>query len=195
VRSDYTRFSTLKETVIEFVKNVSIRRERNDNDVFEVQGYNFGTNTGILPLVLLDGIAIQDHWSLMSFDAYSIDEIAVYRDQFVLGLQVFQGAIVITTSNGINEAFLANSTLYKSSIFKPQSRKKYFSQVYTSENKDSRIPDRRQQLLWIPELEINESEQELIFYTSDVDGDFEIFVEGFTTEGKPVSISKTLKVE
>ena len=33
------------------------------------------------------------------------------------------------------------------------------------------------------------------FYTSDITGEYEIMVDGFTTYGKPISFSKTIEIK
>lgn len=191
----YTRFKTLRETLTEIVKNVSFRKINKEDYVLEVQGFNFGTNTRIAPLVLVDGIVIQDHTALLEFDTNNISKISVFRDQFVIGLNVFQGLLNIETINGIENYLRSEASIYNDEIFKPQLKKNYFTQIYTANNQNSRIPDDRIQLLWIPHLNLNSLETELDFYTSDVEGEFEISLEGFTNEGKPSSVKKAFKVE
>jgi hypothetical protein len=192
---DYTRFKTFRETLIEIVKNVSFRKINKEDYILEVQGFIFGTNTEIAPLVLVDGVVIQDHTALLEFDANNISKISVFRDQFVIGLKVFQGVINIETINGIENYLRNEATIYSTEIFKPQLKKNYFTQIYTSNNQNSRIPDDRIQLLWMPNLKLNSLEKVLDFYTSDVEGEFEISLEGFTIDGIPVSVKKTFKVE
>jgi len=64
-----------------------------------------------------------------------------------------------------------------------------------TEIESSRIPDYRQQLLWMPEFNFYGNEQEITFYTSDNKGVYEISFEGFTSQGKPVSIKEIITVE
>jgi predicted glycosyltransferase involved in capsule biosynthesis len=76
----------------------------------------------------------------------------------------------------------------------PQVNKKYFKQVY-NDSEFNRIPDFRNQLLWYPNLTLNTNETQISFYTSDVTGDFEICIEGFTERGKPVSEKQFISVK
>jgi hypothetical protein len=191
---DYTRFSTLKETINEIVKNISIKKVDNEEYVFALQALNFGTNTGVKPLVFIDGIMIQNSTKLLNFNAYDIEKINVYRDRFVFGLEVFQGAIEIKTIKGFDDLYL-DSFVNVLEIFKPQIKKKYFYQIYNSETINSRIPDDRQQLLWIPQFSIIEKQAKYDFYTSDVNGEFEIVLKGFTEDGLPILLSKTFLVD
>jgi hypothetical protein len=193
---DYTRFKTVKETVKEFIKTTSIRKDITEGDVFEVQGYEFDTKSGIKPLLILDGIMIDDHSIMMDYDATTISDIKIYRDQFVIDLEVFQGAIILNTKKELDSnLFIDNSGLQKVTVLKPEIKKNYYKQQYSDDNKDSRLPDYRQQLLWIPNLDLSKTtKKEIIFYTSDVKGVYQLKLEGFTAEGYPVSILKEFTV-
>ena len=192
---DYTRFPTLSETFTEYVKNVSVGKLDKDNYVLKVHGFEFDSNTEIPPLVLVDGVVVQNITDLLNYKASNIKEISVLRDQLVIGIETFQGIIDIKTINGTYENIENESSIFESTIFKPQLKKHYFTQVYTKENQNSRIPDDRYQLLWIPDLDNYKNEEKIEFFTSDVIGEFEINIEGFTLDGKPVSIKKTINVE
>ena len=191
---DYTRFPTLRETFIEIVKNVSTKKMEKDTYGFEIQGYEFNANTGISPLVLVDGIVVQNINNLLDYKASKVKEISIFRDQFVIGMKAYQGIIEIKTISGTYDNIENDPTIFKTSIFKPQIRKNYFTQVYDEASQNSRIPDDRLQLLWIPHLELQNASN-VEFYTSDVDGEFEISFEGFTKDGKPVSLKRTFFVD
>ncbi|WP_299125628.1 hypothetical protein [uncultured Winogradskyella sp.] len=192
---DYNRFATLKETVQEIIKNTSIRKDNERQDVFEIQGFNFGTNTNIKPLLILDGVIVDNHSKMMDFNATTIKTVKIYRDQFVIDLEVFQGIINIETIGGLTtNEFINNGNIPSIQINKPQVKKTYYKQTYTNENRISRLPDFRQQLLWIPIFNVSENNKTISFFTSDVKGVYEIKLEGFTSNGKPVSILKEFEV-
>ena len=79
-------------------------------------------------------------------------------------------------------------------MFRPLKIKNYFNQIYDNSKKSDRIPDYRSQLLWLPNFNLNKNEDSLYFYTSDNNGDYEISLEGFTNEGKPVSLREIISV-
>ncbi len=193
---DYTRFRSLQETVLEIIKDVSANRVGQDNYVLRVKGFDYTTTTNLLPLILLDGVLIQDHNAILGFDAREIKDITVLRHKFVVGPEIFQGALVLSTENGngFDQLLDPNSV---SEIFKPQPNKNYFVQRYDGANNitsSSRLPDDRLQLLWLPKLRLTGKSGTLDFFTSDVEGEFEIHLEGFTQEHEPVSIRKSIFV-
>ncbi len=191
---DFTRFKSVRETLFEIVKDVSISNMNKTTALIHVQGYNYGTNSGILPLVLIDGLLISNHTTLLDRNALTVDEIKVFRDRFVLGTKVYQGALVIKTKNNNIEEFQNGSSLFSFNLLKPQVNKNYFTQRYT-EKTISRIPDDRVQLVWIPRLKITEKTHVFDFFTSDVTGEFEISVEGLTSKGEAVSIQSYFSVQ
>ncbi|MBT8303482.1 MAG: hypothetical protein KJP09_03350, partial [Bacteroidia bacterium] len=78
----------------------------------------------------------------------------------------------------------------------PQQDKDYFYQDYDLQSKSAdRIPDYRTQLLWEPNISLTGERLRIRFFTSDVRGTFEVSLEGFDKDGKPVSIKKYFKVE
>jgi len=184
---DFTRFRTIRETIFEIFKDVSISRIGKDKFTLLVQGYNYGTNSGVLPLVLIDGFQITNHNVLLDYNAFVIDEIKVYRDRLVLGPKVYQGALLFKTKNNSIDEFQNEASLFTANLLRPQLSKKYFTQRYDL-NTSSRIPDDRLQLLWMPSLKVSEKVTALDFFTSDVSGEFEICIEGVSSKQEPVSI-------
>jgi len=67
--------------------------------------------------------------------------------------------------------------------------------MYGSDNKFNRIPDYRNQLLWIPNFKLDRQEKIIKFFTSDNKGVYEICLEGFTNDGKPVSLKQNITIK
>jgi hypothetical protein len=150
---------------------------------------------GLKSLVMVDGLLLQDHSALIDYDARKIQTIKIIRDKIYLGPEIYQGAVLVETIDGdFPQIYNAPNSL-KIELKHPEIAKKYFQQVYNKENKDNRIPDYRYQLLWNPELSPNKADNVISFFTSDVDGKFEVVLEGFTARGTPVYIRKNFTVE
>ncbi len=194
---DYTRFKTVKETFIEIITNAKIRNDKDGNAVFEVYP-SVGAQLFDAPaLLLVDGVYIQYTQRLMDYNALNIEEIQVVRDKYFYGSKIFGGIINIQTRDndfldGFSEDFIAKETMLI-----PQLEKFYFKPNYSQTKSNSnRIPDFRLQLLWEPNFDYTQNTAgEITFYTSDVPGNYEISIEGFTAEGKPVSLRKSFIVE
>ncbi len=190
---DYTRFPTLKETVIEIIPEVFVRQRKGINQL-HVKLYDEDIESGLNTLVLVDGIMVQDQNDLVLYNSAKIKKISVVSEQYLFGSEIFEGIVSIETFDGDFNS-IPNADYIKSvKLFKPLQKQSYFEQKYEGESYD-RIPDYRSQLLWKPEFIVNKEETSVIFYTSDNIGDYEINLEGFTNSGKPVSIKQLITVK
>lgn len=188
---DFKRFPTLKETFVEVIENAWISSTKG-NYSFKIKRNSKLIDFNFPSLVLVDGIMIQNHNEIVSFETKDINKISIVRDQYIYGSIVFDGIISIETKEG---NFKKIKNLKEIQLFKPLSQKKYFSPDYSNDKKYNRIPDYRDQLFWKPNLKINNEEITLNFYTSDNKGEYEINIEGFTNNGTPVSIKKLFYVK
>lgn len=196
---EYKRFKTIDETVVEIIEHAWSKKNKQGKREFIVRGREFDPYFGseLAALVLVDGIFIQDHEKIAQYDARKVQSVSVLRDEYYYGSQVYKGVLSIKTKNGeyLNE--LTGDDISKIKLFKPRPKKNYFNQAYSStiDTNDSRIPDFRHQLLWLPNLKIDRAEKLVEFHTSDVKGTYEIRLEGFTFNGMPVSVLKFFEVK
>ncbi|MEE9363367.1 MAG: hypothetical protein V3U92_12285 [Cellulophaga sp.] len=192
---DYTRFKTLNETITEVVGSIYVLRKKGDY-TFHIKHYNEASKSDLLPLVLIDGILIQNHNSIIDYNAKNIKSIGVVRDKYIYGGQSYMGVISIKTLDGdYNSSFKEWEYMKSIELDKPLVGIKYFKQTYSDNFNLNRIPDFRSQLLWSPNLTLRADENIISFYTSDNTGDYEICIEGFTNSGKPVSLREIIKVK
>lgn len=198
VLDDYTRFPTLEETLVEVVKFAGYRRGENGNGYIRVaqdfETYNEQFND-FPAIILMDGVYIPDHGEVRKFDARSIEKIRLTRDQFRLGNKDYQGIVSVETFDGdFLEGYTGENNLLVP-LNQPISKKNYFVQTYnTEDSRFSRIPDYRSLLLWEPSISIDGNSYNLEFFTSDREGDYEIMLNGFTSNGKPITVTRTISV-
>jgi hypothetical protein len=157
----------------------------------------FSTPTEDSPLLFIDGVFVQDPKDLLAFDARKVQEITVVRNQYQFGSQDYQGVVLIETISGEYENQQSGDFVTNLKLFKPEQKKNYYQQKYeeTNDLANSRIPDYRSQLLWEPSIDLTASEVNFNFYTSDNIGNYQISLEGFTKDGKPVSLQEVITVE
>ena len=190
ILDNYTRFPTIKETITEVVKEMHYY---NKNNVYSLYLSDYDPNTEIEepPLVLIDGLLVQDINELLEYQALNIYKICVINKGYSYGNKIFNGVISFITKKYEYNSNLLGSYIIKTAITSPLAKKNYFKPDYSNTTFE-RIPDYRYQLLWMPELTDN---SQISFYTSDKKGIFEIVIEGFTSEGKPVSIKDYFEVQ
>ena len=149
----------------------------------------------LAPMVIVDGVFIQDHQSILDFDATKVKTIKVHREEYYYGKIVYQGIVRIETFKGNYDETVSGDYLKKFNRLAIQSTKGYFNQDYSKTSKDlERTPDFREQLFWHPNLEFTKQTMNFQFYTSDVKGNFEIILQGFTNLGEPVYLKEVITV-
>lgn len=192
---DFTRFATVAETVVEILQDVNTKKVTKNQQELRVKGYDYASLDDIRPLILLDGFLVENHRKLLSADARKIKAISIYRHRIVNGPEIYEGAVVITTTDGFGYTAMGfEDEIARFNLLKPQPLKTYYTQVYEGTS-TSRLPDDRLQLLWKPTIKTTDKEQEIVFFTSDVLGEFEIELVGISDKGKVVCLQETFVVE
>ncbi len=180
VLNEYKKFNSIKEIFIEIVEKAFTSE---DESGFKLHVQSLNKN--LPPILIVDGYIVYNHNELFQVQAEDIKSISVAKERYLISNEEYNGAIIIDTHK---RNFTPNSSSSYSKyypILKSQSSKKYYFEEYSNDLK-VRTPDYRTQLYWNPNVDI--TKKEIVFYTSDITGEFEIEIEGFTAKGIPVSI-------
>tara|TARA_R100001369_G_scaffold92244_3_gene136386 strand:- start:2378 stop:4144 length:1767 start_codon:yes stop_codon:yes gene_type:complete len=194
---EYTRFPTMKETMVEIVNDAWIDWN-NGKGTFGIREKDNSIRSNAPVLLLVDGFFVQDHQKLIDYSANKVKSIAIMQDKYYYGSQTFQGVMLVKTIEGNFYENPLNNYVKQVQIIPIQQRKQYFKQVYSkSDNSEAsqRIPDYRRQLLWMPDFEINELNKDITFYTSDISGIYEVIMEGYSKKGQPILLKETFEVK
>ena len=190
---DYKRFKGVSETFVEIIKSGRVEKNKDDTYSIFVRNKNFNGQFTLPALLIVDGVVVQDHSKLISFPAERVQSIGLLTKKTFFGPQTFQGVVAVETKEADFPEEFRDTYMKSANIITAQSPKQYYSPDYKNEDLD-RIPDYRYQLWWNPYVDID-SNKSLNFFTSDLSGEFEIELEGFTKDGKPVSIRKVFSVD
>lgn len=194
---DYTRFPTLKETFVEVVTLARIRRKEG-KEVFEVfdpyNPYKEGPFSSEDPMLLLDGVLVQDHNEVLEHSARDIEHIKVFPGPYRYGPEVFWGIIDIATKKGDFKPRLGGEYIKEFELKSPLSNKRYSSPDYSNKALQ-RIPDYRIQLYWEPKVRLDSKELSRHFYASDVPGIYQIELEGYSDNGRYVVAKQYFEVK
>jgi len=196
---EYTRFRTLEETMVEILSYVGFRNNGDGPDYIHVTQKSEDYREEFIQtpaLVLLDGIFIPDHSMLRDFDARLIRTIRVNQDKVKLGEKTYQGTVRLETIDGDYYNVYEPINGVKVPIKVPQRPKNYFNQQYNiGDSTLDNVPDYRRLLYWQPHVEVGETDMQFEFFTSDLTGEFEVILDGFTSYGKPIFSKSMLVVE
>ncbi len=190
---DFTRFSTMEETITEITKGVYYRKNNNEYSI-HVFDYDENYESALPAMIVADGLIIENLNELFAFSPKNLYKINVVRGLYYYGSKSFNGIVSFTTKNGDYDTKLKGQFIIRPEILRPQVKKNYFTPDYAG-NKNVRIPDYRHQLLWQPNVDLSKAESNIKFYASDVSGKYEVTLEGFSASGKPVFIKDFIEIK
>jgi len=195
VMDDYIKLPVMQEVFFELIPGVFMRKKKEKyeitiSDPIENRVYDKP------PILFIDGVVVKDPDLIANLDPEKVERIDAIKARYFVGDYMFLGLVnVITRKGDFSEVTMPDYAVrlpYR--VTEPVLL--FTSPDYSStERKKSRIPDFRNTLYWDPSVRINEAGEAISgFWTSDFRSGFEISVQGFTGDGTPVSIRKTLKV-
>jgi hypothetical protein len=191
---DFTRFPTMEDVFREYVPEVVVKRSKENFTLQVVNPYS-GYPYQNEPLMLINGVAILETNTLMAYDPLKIERIEIVNSKYFYGSLESDGIISLKTYKGAMED-LPSFNSHHEKMVKMQTGGTYSFPEYSPGKKElDRVPDYRVQLYWNPGVSVTKEQvTTLEFYTSDVVGDFEILVEGFSMDGVLVSTRDVLSV-
>lgn len=202
---DYTRFVLMKEVLQEYMPEVMVIR-RNNSHQFRVHDQRTNLFFDENPLVLVDGVPVQDLDRIIDYDPRNVEEIAIIRAKFYYGPLEYQGLVSFKTYAGDLKNFELedHSVLFDYDGFHLE--RKFYSPDYNQPTKSElvsddpsglslRIPDLRNVLYWNGSVETDGKENLTInVATSDFKGEYIIEIEGMDSMGRMLKGRSSLHV-
>lgn len=181
---DYTRFPVMEEVMREYIPGVMVRK-RKDGFHFLVLDHVRKSLFQQDPLVLLDGTPIFDIDKIMAFDPLKVKKLEVVTSRYFLGPLIFHGVVSYTTYAGDLGGYQLDPASVSLDYDGLQRQREFYSPQYeTQKQRETRMPDRRNLLLWAPHVSLDKSgKSQIEFFTSDLTGDYTILVEGLMQNG------------
>ena len=194
---DYTRFSTVQEVFLEVIGNARMVKNRNGAYEFRVKNRNPSHSNKTRPMIIVDGLLVQDHGAIIDLDARKIKKIGLGTNEYKIGPVTYNGIISFETIQGDFPTSYKKDGIHTLELQRSVAQKEYFNPGYDSKSKmdPKRIPDLRHQLLWQPNIDFKGNRMTVECFTSDIPGTYQINLEGFSVNGNPVSIQEAILVE
>jgi len=193
---DYIKLPVMQEVFFELLSGVSLRNKKTG---WELKFYDPATGRypDIQPVMLIDGVIIDDPGIIAGLDPDVVERIDVVKEKYYVGEFGFPGIVsIITRAGDFRNVTLPDYALrlsYRVVQRDPQFRS---PQYLTSDLKKSRIPDFRNTLYWNPEVSPGpDGKINIGFWSSDFRGDYEINIQGITSSGQAVSARKVIRVK
>ena len=192
---DYTRFPVMEEVMREYVKGVRLRKKDNQF-IFKVLNAPKNLVFENEPLVLLDGVPVFNTDKIMAMDPLKIKYIDVVTRQYYYGKFIFDGIVSYKTYQHDLGGFQFDAGTVVMDYDGLQLKKEFFAPQYeTVADRQSRLPDERNLLLWKPDLIIENKSQVIDFYSSDQTGNYQAIIQGISQHGEPVFQTYTFEVK
>jgi len=193
--SDYPFFGVPTETVrpslfLDLPDFTEISRElllgvkfRAYNRIPTMQIFNSATQNYFNdpPLVLLNGIPVQDLNVIKGMGSKDIDRIEICRRERFYGDLAFPGVVAIYSSKQVNKFLPESDELIKLNLDAIQTE----GSLNLPKEHVQNEPDLRKVLLWQPGIKPTETIT-LDFETSDIKGNYKVIVRGITRDGEVI---------
>ena len=181
---DYTRFPVMEEIMREYVPGVLVRKRRDGFHFINLDIVNKGVFNED-PFIMLDGLPLFDADEIMSYDPLKVKKLEVFTRRYYMGVLSLPGIVSYTTYAGDLSGFNIDPHCLVLDYEGLQLQREYYTPKYESaKQRDSRMPDQRDRLFWAPLVVTNSNgKQHLEFFTSDINGEYEVLVEGMGANG------------
>lgn len=190
---EYVRFNTVRETFIEFVMGIRVSKMDGET-IIRILQEDVKRFSNLKALVLIDGIPIENHETVLDYNARLLHYIHQYSGRYTFGGKLYEGVVSMITHRGTLPGLRLdeNSQLFAYEF--PQNRPVFAAPVYDSEEQlTSRIPDFRHTLYWNPDITFTTGA--VSFYTSDMKGTYAVTLQGITDKGEAVKIQGEFMVK
>jgi hypothetical protein len=188
VLDDYTRFQTMEEVLREYVRSMKVIRRRDNFQLYLVDNpdQRFFPDE---PLILIDGVPYFNSNELIQQDPLKIRRLDLINRQYLVGYQTYPGIINLTTYRGDLEGIWLDPHALVLDYPGIPGEREFFSPQYETEQQiNSRMPDYRTLLDWVPQIKSGVGgKAALSFYTSDLPGKYVLSVQGLSSSGEPGS--------
>ncbi|MDP4222898.1 MAG: hypothetical protein Q8868_06240 [Bacteroidota bacterium] len=192
---DYISLPTMQEVFFELVPGIIIRERKSGYDL-KITNPLTGNFYDEPPLVMIDGVIINDLKVLVDLDPETVEKIEVVKTPYLIGELVLHGIVNVITRSGD----FSRVTMPEYAVILPyrviDKPAVFTAPDYSDEQgRLSRKPDFRNTLFWDPLVKTNSSgEAEVVFWTSDLPGMYEINIHGITADGKKIAGTKKFRV-
>lgn len=192
---DYTRFRTMEEVLKEYIAQAALRKTGDNYHLF-LYDANRGFNFSKEPLVLFNGIPTFNTNKLIAFDPLKVQYISLINKRYYYGPMVADGIINFITYDNDDFSLTLDPKALVISYDGLQAKRVFYTPKYdTEEQIKSRMPDFRTLLQWLPDVKTDaQGKAEIKLYTSDLEGNFRVVINGLSAGGQAASYISEFKV-
>jgi hypothetical protein len=192
---DYISLPSMQEVFFELLPGINIRT-RKSGYVMQITNPMTGADFNEPPLIMIDGVIINDLNLLVDLNPELVEKIEVVKTPYLIGDLILYGIVNVITKSGD----FSNSTMPDYAVILPYRVVEKPAMIslpdYSDEKQRSgRKPDLRNTLYWNPSVKTGiNGEAEIEFWASDLPGSYVIDIQGISETGQKVSLQKSFTV-
>lgn len=193
--SDYVKFTSLEDILREYVTQVGVQKRNGKLFPFVYDQLRRKPFTNA-PLYLVNSMPVFNIDRFMAMNPAVVKSIEVVDWKYFRLQNTFEGIVSLTTKNeGIEDFDMEkNAVVVNYDGLLPD--RQFYSPVYENEEqRNSRVPDFRNVLYWVPEIASATANKKVEFYSSDLKGNYAVVLQGITANGEAGSKTLIIKVE
>lgn len=189
---EYVRFTTMEEVLREYVREINVGVKGSGASLriklFNVNERELYTDD---ILVMVDGIPLFYPNKIFDLNPLKMKRIDILPVNYVLGDAVFHAVANFISYENLYPGLPLDRNAVTIDDEGLQLQRAFYAPVYATENlRNSRVPDLRTTLLWMP----NVNDRQPVFYTGDNKGRFIAVLQGIDAEGKAFCSSTSFSV-
>lgn len=179
---EYTKFKSVREILIEFVRGVKRSKVHGVNQLFTIDP-DLNMYSKWSALVLLDGMPIFNIDDILDYDARLLKYVQIYTDRYTFGSTTYGGIISFTSQKG------------RLSNFNIDRVNQLVSYSFPQDHPDFIVPADAQAgtIFWNPDV-VETNVNSKSFSAPSAPGNYHILLQGFDKAGKYVSKAFLLKI-
>jgi len=193
--ADYIQLTSVREAIKEIVPYVYVKKKGGKNN-FQFISNIYGLVLEKNPLVLVDGTPFNDIDQILNMNSSDLERIEVLNRRYLIDRHIFDGIIHFITRKGNLTSVDPGYPVFRQAYTCFHQSVNFSSPDYSTDSlKNSRLPDFRNTLYWNPGLHTQkDGTVRFEFYTSDEEGDYTLFMEGISPDGKTGKTVKRLNI-
>lgn len=188
--ADYTRFSTMRDTFIEYIPSVGVSKSERDFKMIVRCELTPGQFLADLPpLILLDGIMVSSE-DILKLSPNNVERIEVLNKYYYVNDMIFKGVVSVHSLNGKDAQMNPKGMTFQLAEFQ-----NYNPGIQALNSEDDRLPNYESLLFWDPIHSHEGGDLLLNFSTSRLEGIYQVSINGISNNGKSINLNKFIRVQ
>lgn len=189
---DYISLPSMQEVFFELLPGIILKSRKSGYDM-QITNPLTGIYYNEPPLVMIDGVIINDLAVLADLNPETVEKIEVVKTPYLIGDLVLHGIVNVITRPGN----FSGITMPDYAVILPYGVVDNPASISAPDYSDEQIrmnrtPDLRNTLYWNPSVKTGiNGEAEIQFWTSDLPGTYIINIQGISGTGEKVSLHKS----